>query len=49
MNQVKLTTEQWEKFVKVCNLLEQLPEEKQKEIYFMSEGAKMIAEKIAAA
>ena len=39
-----MSQQEWIAFVAFFKLLKKLPEEKQNELYFMSEGAKLVAE-----
>lgn len=39
-----MSQQEWRAFVAFFELLKKLPAEKQNELYFMSEGAKLVAE-----
>lgn len=39
-----MSNQEWKLFVAFFKILKKLPVEKQKELYFMSEGAKLVAE-----
>ena len=41
----QMTAEDWAKYVNFRKELLMLPEEKQRDLYFMSEGAKLVAER----
>lgn len=48
MRKEEMTLEEWEEFAKFARILHIAPKEKQEEVYYISEGAKMVAEKVSA-